>query len=168
MEDRDEPNLRAESLRLGRDFQHGRGAGTKQQIVHHPRVVPTEGVPLMRQGEYDVEVGDAEEFFLSCGEPALASLCLALGTVPVPAGVIRDGLMTALRTLIDVAAQRGRPAASDRAQHTQLLVTQPGILFDEAITLLAEDIGHLHGRPAHCGLRSLRERGSWAELVVMI
>jgi hypothetical protein len=49
-----------------------------------------------------------------------------------------------------------------------LLVTQPGILFDEAITLLAEDIGHLHGRPAHCGLRSLRERGSWAELVVMI
>jgi hypothetical protein len=40
----------------------------------------------MRQGEYDVEVRDAEEFFLSCGEPALASLCLALGTVPVPAG----------------------------------------------------------------------------------
>ena len=32
----------------------------------------------MGQGEYDVEVGDAEEFFLSCGEPALASLCLAL------------------------------------------------------------------------------------------
>ncbi len=122
----------------------------------------------MRQGEYDVEVGNAEEFFLSCGEPALASLCLALGTVPVPAGVIRDGLMTALRTLIDVAAQRGRSAASDGPQHTQLLVTQPGILFDEAITLLAEYIGHLHGRPVHFGLRSLRERGSWAGLVVMI
>ena len=40
----------------------------------------------MRQGEYDVEVGDAEEFFLSCGEPALASLCLTLRAVPVPAG----------------------------------------------------------------------------------
>ena len=122
----------------------------------------------MRQGEYDVEVGDAEEFFLSCGEPALASLCLALWTVPVPAGVIRDGLMTALRTVIDVAAQRGRSAASDRAQHTQLLVTQPGILFDEAITLLAEYIGHLHGRPVHFGLRSLRERGTWVGLEVMI
>jgi hypothetical protein len=76
--------------------------------------------------------------------------------------------MTALRTLIDVAAQRGRSAASDRPQYTQLLVIQPGILFDEAVTLLAEYIGHLHGRPVHCGLRSLRERGSWAGFVVMI
>jgi hypothetical protein len=49
-----------------------------------------------------------------------------------------------------------------------LLVTQPGILFDEAITLLAEYIGHLHGRPAHLGLRSLRERGSWVGVEVLI
>ena len=114
----------------------------------------------MRQGEYDVEVRDAEEFFLSCGEPALASLCLALWAVPVPAGVIRDGLMIALRTLIDVAAQRGGAAASDCPQHTQLLVVQPGILFNEAITLLAEYVGHLHGRPVHFGFRSLRESGT--------
>src|SRR5664280_2132731 len=111
----------------------------------------------MRQGEYHVEVGDAEEFFLSCGEPALTSLCLALGTVPVPAGVIRDGLMTALRTLIDVAAQRGGAAASDRPQHTQLLVIQPGVLIDESVTLLAECIGNLHARPAHSVLGSFRE-----------
>ena len=76
--------------------------------------------------------------------------------------------MAALRTLIDVAAQRGGSAASDRPQHTQLLVIQPGILFDEAVTLLAEYIGHLHGRPVHFGLRSLLERGSWAGFVVMI
>ena len=76
--------------------------------------------------------------------------------------------MTALRTLIDVATHRGRTAASDRPQHTQLLVIQPGILFDEAITLLAEYIGHLHGRPAHFGLRSLRERGSGSGLDVLI
>ena len=76
--------------------------------------------------------------------------------------------MNALRTLIDVAAQRGRSAASDRPQHTQLLVIQPGILFDEAVTLLAEYIGHLHGRPRHFSLRSLRERGSWAGAEVLI
>ena len=39
----------------------------------------------MGQGEYDVEVRDAEEFFFSCGEPALRELGLALGTMPVPA-----------------------------------------------------------------------------------
>ena len=122
----------------------------------------------MRQGEYDVEVGEAEEFFLSGAEPALASLCLALWAVPVPAGVIREGLMTALRTLIDMAAQRGRSAASDRPQHTQLLITQPGVLFDEAVTLLAEDVGHLHGRLVHFGFRSLRESGTWAVLEVTI
>ena len=122
----------------------------------------------MRQGEYDVEVRNAEEFFFSCGEPALASLCLALWTVSVPAGVVRDGLMTALRTLIDVAAQRGGAAASDRPQHTELLIAQPRTLINEAVTLLAEYIGHLHGRPAHSGLRSLRERGTWVGLEVMI
>ena len=67
----------------------------------------------MRQGEYDVEVRNLEEFFLSCGEPALARLCLTLRTVPVPAGVIRDGLVTALGTLIDVPSQRCGAAASD-------------------------------------------------------
>ena len=76
--------------------------------------------------------------------------------------------MTALRTLIDVAAPRGRSAAPDRPQHTQLLAIQPGILFDETITMLAEYIGHLHGRPGHFGLRSLRERGSWAGAEVLI
>jgi hypothetical protein len=76
--------------------------------------------------------------------------------------------MTALRTLIDVSTQRGRSAASDRPQHTQLLIIQPEILFDEAITLLVEYIGHLHGRPAHLGLRSLRERGSLSGVDVLI
>src|SRR5664280_904684 len=113
----------------------------------------------MRQGEYHVEVGDAEEFFLSCGEPALTSLCLALGTVPVPAGVIRDGLMTALRTLIDVAAQRGGAAASDRPQHTQLLVIQPGVLIDESVTLLAEAAQAAMSRPAVEVADILREQG---------
>ena len=114
----------------------------------------------MRNGEDQMEIRQIEQFSLSGCNPALASLCLTLRSVPVPAGIIRDGLMTALRTLIDVAAQRRRAAASDRAQHTQLLIVQPGVLFNEAITLLAEYIGHLHGRPAHSGLRSLRERGS--------
>jgi len=85
VQDADEPNLGAEPLGVGRDFEHGRGTGSKEQVVQNPGVVLTEGVQLMRQCEYDVEVGDAEEFFFSCGEPALASLCLALWTVPVPA-----------------------------------------------------------------------------------
>ena len=92
----------------------------------------------MWQGEHDVEVWNVEEFFLSCGEPALASLCLTLRTVPVPAGIIGDGLMTALGALIDVPSQRCRAAADDCPQHAQLLEVQPGALVHEAVALLVE------------------------------
>jgi len=49
-----------------------------------------------------------------------------------------------------------------------LLVTQPGTSVDEAITLRVEQIGHLHGRPAHCGLRNILDRGTGVELEVLI
>ena len=67
--------------------------------------------------------------------------------------------MTAAGTMIDVAAQRCRAATLDCAQHLQLLKTEPSaILFDKAITVFAKNVGHLHGGPAHSGLRSFRER----------
>jgi hypothetical protein len=67
--------------------------------------------------------------------------------------------MTAAGTMIDVAAQRCRATTLDSAQHLQLLKTEPStILFAEAITVLANNVGHLHGGLAHSGLRSFRER----------
>ena len=92
----------------------------------------------MRQGEYDVEVRNVEELSFSCGEPALASLCLTLRTVPVSARVIRDGLVTALGALIDVPSQGRCAAAGDGSQHAQLLEVQPGALVHEAVALLEE------------------------------
>jgi hypothetical protein len=47
------------------------------------------------QGKDDVEVRYAEQVLLAACEPALASLGLALGTVPVATGVIGDGLVVA-------------------------------------------------------------------------
>jgi hypothetical protein len=92
----------------------------------------------MRQSEYDVEIWNVEQFLLSRGKPALASLRLALRTVPVSAGIIRDGLMTALGALIDVPSQGRRAAAGDCSQHAQLLEAQPGALVHEAVALLEE------------------------------
>jgi len=49
-----------------------------------------------------------------------------------------------------MASERSRSTCGDGAQHAQLLVAQPGaVLFSKAVTLNAEDIGHLHGRPTH-------------------
>ena len=112
----------------------------------------------MGQCKDHMEVRHAQKFFFACFHPTLASLCLALWTVAVSAGIIGDGLVTAFRTGIDVAAQCCRAATSDGTEHRQLLKAQPWILFNEAITLCADYIGHLNGGPCHSGLCFLRER----------
>ena len=71
----------------------------------------------MRQREDHMEVGHAEHFFFSRGEPALARLRLALWAVAVAAAVIRDGLMAAAWTVIDMSAQ-SRCAATAMARST--------------------------------------------------
>jgi len=122
----------------------------------------TECIQLMRKSEDHVEVGDLQHLPFSCGEPTLASLRLALHAMPVAAGVVRDGLIIATGTLVNVATQLRRAAAGDSPQYGELLEVQPGTLFQEAIALLAEYIGHFHGRPAHSGFRFFRERSSCA------
>ena len=52
-------------------------------------------------------------------------------------------------TPIEMAAERGRATARDRPEHRSLLRAQPRMLLEEGVTLRVEDIGHLHGWPAH-------------------
>ena len=65
-------------------------------------------------------------------------------------------------TPIEMSTERGGATAGDRLEHGSLLCTEPRVLLEEGVTLGVEDIGHLHGRPAHCALGFLfrRERGS--------
>ena len=57
-------------------------------------------------------------------------------------------------------AEGGGPTSRERAQHGALLHTEPWMSVDESITLRVEDIGHLHGGPAHDwgGFRRRRDR----------
>jgi hypothetical protein len=69
--------------------------------------------------------------------------------------------MSAPWTRIDMAAQCHSTAPGDGSKHTQLLVAEPGsILFQEAVALCVKDVGHLHGRTVHSGLRSRRDRAT--------
>jgi hypothetical protein len=138
VEDTDEADLCSEPLWVGCDFEHGGRTGAEEQVIQSPCIRATESVQFMRQREDNVKVRNGQEFSFACSEPALASLCLALRAVPVSAGVIRDGLMVASRTPIDMAAQSRSPAAPDGVQDAQLLVAQPRTSIDEAVALLAE------------------------------
>ena len=52
-------------------------------------------------------------------------------------------------TPIEMPTESGGPAARDRAEHGPLLHAEPPMLLEEGVTLRVEDIGHLHGGPAH-------------------
>ena len=69
--------------------------------------------------------------------------------------------MSADAALIDMAAERGGSTPLKRAEHGALLHAQPRMSLEKVTTLRVEDIGHLHGGPAHAGLgfRFSRDRG---------
>jgi hypothetical protein len=115
----------------------------------------------MREREDDVDIWHVEELALAGMEPALPRLCLALRAVPIAARVIGDGLVSAGVTPIEMTPKCGGATARDRPKDRSLLRAQPRMLLEKGVALRVEDIGHLHGGPAHdCGgLRRRRDRG---------
>jgi hypothetical protein len=63
--------------------------------------------------EYDVEVRHWQQLGLALSEPLAGSTALALGTVPVAAGIVRDARVCAVLAARDMAAQRCCAAALD-------------------------------------------------------
>ena len=71
--------------------------------------------------------------------PAELPTALALGTMPVPAGVVGDLTVLAVVTLLDVAAE-GRGAATEYGPHHAPL---PAVEVRQRIAALAEDVSQL-------------------------
>src|ERR1700745_583749 len=74
--------------------------------------------------------------------------------MPVAAGVVGEGRVRAgvVLTARDMAAERRRAAALDRAHHLQLVETDVSAVgFTPSGTVVAEDIRDLQSWPAHVG-----------------
>src|ERR1035441_9430380 len=111
-----------------------------------------------------MDVADRQKFLAARGEPLVASVGLALWTVPGPAGVERDGLVAALTATVQVATECCRAAKLDGMQCAEMEPRQPGpVLCDESVAVLSDDIGHLEGWLIH-GFCSFRERLISSEL----
>jgi hypothetical protein len=162
VEDAEATDLRPQMTRVGGDLAQRGRARLEEPAVDTTRIAVAERQERVWQREDDVHIRDVEELALSRREPPLAGLRLTLRTVSIPTRVIGDSSMSAGATLIEMPAERGRPTSRQRAQHGPLLHAQPRMPLEEWGTLRVEDIGHLHGGPAHdCGgLRSRRERGT--------
>src|SRR3974377_877563 len=115
-----------------------------------PLVLPDQRDQRVRHAEDQVKVASRQQFPSPGAQPLLPGVSLALRTVPVSAGVVRDGLMPAANTLIAMPTECGRAAALDCAKHFEL---GPGeriaIAIEELVSCPADDIGHLPGWPCH-------------------
>src|SRR5215471_8259140 len=104
----------------------------------------------MRHAEDEMEIAHREQFLLSGAQPFLPCIGLALWTVAISAGVVRDGPMAAANAGIAMSAQCGRAASLDSPEHFQLRPRQrTAMAFDEFASCPADDIGHLPGWPCH-------------------
>jgi hypothetical protein len=116
----------------------------------------------VRQREDHVDVWKVEQLTLTRDEPALACLRLTLRAVSVATRVVRDRPMSAGATPIDMAAERGGPTPPECAQDGAFAArSATGAARGSDRPARVEDIGHLHGGPAHDwgGFRMRRDRG---------
>jgi hypothetical protein len=68
-----------------------------------------------------MEVSDRQQIGLALGEPGAGSRTLALGAVPVAAAVVRDALVAAVGTRLNMTAEGGGAAMLDRGHDLELL-----------------------------------------------
>ena len=133
-------DARAEVLRIGGDRQHRLRCRPEQQVVDQRLVVEGDVGDLGGQREHDVEVADRQQVGLALGQPGARRCALALGTVPVAAGVVGDPPMAAVLAGLDVTAERSGAAMLDR-RHDLELVRGSGARHGRPDTLARQ-----HGR----------------------
>src|SRR3954449_11632328 len=104
----------------------------------------------MWQREHHMKVLDGQEFLCAQLNPLVASVDLALRTMPVTTRVERDGSMATLSTAIHMAAQSRSAAVLDGTQHPKMLPGQPAtILLNKFLTNGTENVSHLYRWPVH-------------------
>jgi hypothetical protein len=143
-----EPDAGAEMLGIGRNRDQGLGGDFEQQVIDDRLVLIGDVGDLSRQGEHDMEVGHRQEFGPAVGQPLFGSGGLALGAVPVAAGVVADAPVRAVLAAFDMAAHRRRSAALERRHDLQLNEAHmAGMGCTPSQPAVAEDVRHLDRRP---------------------
>lgn len=138
VENREQTDLGAEALQICGE-RHGRlGCAAHQRGVEKP---------LVLEGDLG----------LARVEPGGSRRALAFWTMPVAAGVVGDASRAAIIALLDMAAERRRPARRDRAHDASFAAADlPCVIAKIGIAMAAEDVGELDRRPLHA--RSLGRR----------
>ena len=143
---------------IGGYFQQGGRGGLEQESEQNLFVLPHQWDQRVRHAKDEMKIVHRQQFLLTFSEPLFAGIDLAFRTMPVPAGVVGDaGAISAMGTVIEMAAERGGAATGNGQEHFGLRPSQGGsIAFPEATSGDADDVGHLPGWPGHPGCSSDR------------
>jgi hypothetical protein len=151
MQDTEEADLCAEVSGIASDFEEGFRTGAEQEIIDDLFVLQHHRRQATRQGEDHMEIARGEKLSLAGSDPAVPSGGLTLRAVAIATAVIGDGgAMSAAHALIKMAAESSSTTPRNRSQHFDVLPTKPpAVSFDERLSGIADDIGHLQRRPTH-------------------
>src|ERR1035441_2258200 len=150
MQDAEEPNLSTEVFGIPGDLEQSFGAGAKQKAVDFTLVLQRQRSQLMRQCEDDVDVRRRQKVAAARIEPAVAGGGLALRTMPISTRVVRDGLIVATGTGIDMSAQHRCSAVQDGGKNLDMKPGQPlTTAIEECGARRADNVSHLHGWLRH-------------------
>ena len=150
VEDHQATNRRAQAFWVGRDLQQRRRRGPKQEVIDDALIGQGETRQRLRHREDEVHVAHRQELPLPCGHPGVAGGGEALGTMPIPTAVVREGRLRALVAAIAVPAECRRSTLGDGSEDTPMLAGRPRpVPLQKAIAVLAHDVSHLEGWPCH-------------------
>jgi hypothetical protein len=150
VQDHETANRRAQTLRVACDLQQRRCRGPKQEVVDDTFIGQRETRERRRHREDEMHVADGQEFLLPRDHPGVARGREALGTMAIPAAVVRQGRLRTLITAIAVPTECRRSTLRDGPEDAPMLPGHPGaVRLQKTIAMLAHDVGHLKGWPRH-------------------
>jgi hypothetical protein len=145
-----QPDARAEMPGVGRDGEERLRRRPEQQVVDGGLVREGDGRDGSRDREDEMVVGDRQEIGLAVGEPVPGGVALALGAVPVAAGIVGDAGVVAAVTARDMSTEACRPTGPDRRDDLDLVAAER-MTREEGVAVLAQDVRDLECRPRHGG-----------------
>ena len=150
MEHAEEADVGTEMFRIPGDFAQRFSTGPEQQIVDDLLILQGQRGEPTRKREDNMDVARRQEFPAARLKPTVPGVGLTLGTVPIAAGIERDGATSAAGTLIEMTAERGGTATFNVRQDLEVPTGDPlPTLLGEPRSCPADEIGHFQRRPLH-------------------
>jgi hypothetical protein len=125
-------------------LDHPRLVMKRQEVVDDALIRQRETPQRFWHREDDVHVAHRQELLLPRGHPGVAGGREALGTMPIPTAVVREGRLRTLVAAIAMPTECRRSTLGDGLEDAPKLGGHPGAVgLPKTIAVLAHDVGHL-------------------------